>query len=75
MMLQGEVTHSEKIRVVQGKTVHESLSVQYVFTTPGGVVIHGYATGESELASIKAAPMAGTPVYVWFMEEGKHFLL
>jgi hypothetical protein len=74
-VLQGEVTHSEKIRVLQGKTSHESLAIQYAFTAPGGVVVHGHAEGESELANIKAAPMAGTPVYVWFTEEGKHFLL
>lgn len=74
-LVRGEVTHAEKIRVVQGTTSRELLAVHYRCTAPGGVVIYERAEGESDLASMQVAPLVGTSVFVWYTDDGKPYLL
>ncbi len=71
----GVVLHSEKIRTRDGKVRLEQLGIGYQFVAPGGLVIEGYAGGDSEHASDTMAPAPGTPVRVWFDDDGNHYLL
>jgi hypothetical protein len=74
-ILPGEVLHSEKIRVIADKTWHEQVGVRFQYTTPDGVLTIGYAEGGSDRASDNMAPAPGTPVRVWYGDDGEIFLL
>lgn len=74
-MIPGVVTHAEKIRVIEGRYTRENVGVRYQFVAPGGVVMDGYAEGDSETASHGMAPTPGTPVKVWLDDDGSHYLL
>lgn len=71
----GVVLHSEKIRTREGKVRSVQLGIRYQFVAPGGVVIDGYAGGDSDHASDTMAPAPGTPVRVWYDDDGNHYLL
>lgn len=74
-MIPGVVTHAEKIRVIEGRYTREYLGVRYQFAAPGGVVMDGYAEGDSDKASHVMAPIPGTPVKIWLDDDGTHYLL
>lgn len=71
----GVVLHAEKIRIRGGNYRAERLGIRYQFVAPGGVVIEGYAEGDSDHASDKMAPAPGTPVKIWLNDNGTHYLL
>ena len=74
-ILPGVVLHSEKVRVEREQSWREHLGIRFEFTTPEEVVTEAYAEGESNKASDKMAPFPGTPVRVWYGDDGKVFLL
>jgi len=74
-IIPGVVTHSEKIRIETYQQMQERLGIRFEFVTQGGVVEKGYTEGDSDSASDTMAPAPGTPVSVWYDEEGKHYLL
>lgn len=74
-MIPGVVTHAEKIRVIEGRYTRDYLGVRYQFAAPGGVVMDGYAEGDSDRASHTMAPTPGTLVKIWLDDDGTHYLL
>jgi hypothetical protein len=74
-IIPGVVTHGEKIRVVENYHTREYIGVRYQFAAPGGVVMDGYAEGESDKASHTMAPPPGTLVKIWLDDDGTHYLL
>jgi hypothetical protein len=74
-ILPGVVLHSEKVRVEREQSWREHLGIRFEFTTPEEIVTEAYAEGESNKASDKMAPFPGTPVRVWYGDDGKVFLL
>jgi membrane protein implicated in regulation of membrane protease activity len=75
IVLQGEVIRAEKIRIGQGRYEVEKIGVRYRFADSGGVVHYGESEGESNATSDKMAPPPGTPVRVWYNDEGNSYLL
>jgi hypothetical protein len=74
-IIPGVVTHSEKIRIENSQHLQERLGIRYEFPAPGGVVMEAYAEGDSVNASDRMAPAPGTPVMVWYTDEGTCYLL
>lgn len=73
--ISGMVTHSEKIRMAEDRFHRDYLGIRFEFTDPNGGVKEGYAEGDSDHASDKMAPAPGTPVKVWYDDDGKFYLL
>lgn len=74
-ILLGTVTHSEKIRIREKDIQHELFGIRYQFFTAEGDSLEGYAEGDSALTSQTIIPVRGTPVRVWYDDEGNHYLL
>lgn len=73
--ISGIVTHSEKIRVAEDRYNRDYLGIRFEFTDPSGGIKEGYVEGDSDHASDKMAPAPGTPVKVWYDDDGKFYLL
>jgi hypothetical protein len=71
-LLEGTVTHAEKIRDQHGVA---RLGVRYQFAAPGGIIMTGYAEGLCEDASHPMGPVPGTPVKIYYEQEQKYYLL
>lgn len=74
-VLSGFVTHSEKIRMAEDQYNRDYLGIRFEFTDPKEGLKEGYAEGDSDHASDKMAPAPGTPVKVWYGDDGNHYLL
>lgn len=74
-ILPGTVTHSEKIRIGEKDIQREFVGIRYQFFTTEGDSLEGYAEGDRAMTSQTIIPARGTPVYVWYDDEGNHYLL
>jgi hypothetical protein len=74
-ILPGKVLHSEKIRMVADESWDERVRVRFQYSTPDGILTVGYAEGNSDWASDNMAPAPGTPIRVWYGDDGEIFLL
>jgi hypothetical protein len=74
-VLEGTVVQAEKIVTREQYGHVEKIGVRYQFAAPGGVITVGYAAGLSGDASHPMAPVPGTPVRIYYRENGKHYLL
>jgi hypothetical protein len=74
-VLEGTVVQAEKIVTREQYGHVEKIGVRYQFAAPGGVMTVGYAAGLSGDTSHPMAPVPGTPVRIYYKEDGKHYLL
>lgn len=74
-VLEGTVVQAEKIVTREQYGYVEKIGVRYQFAAPGGVMTVGYAVGLSGDASHPMAPVPGTPVRIYYKDNGKHYLL
>lgn len=72
VVLVGEIVQADRVWMPGNQCLIE---VRYRFTAPGGVLETAQARGYAENASDTMAPLPGTPVRIYFTEDGKHYLL
>jgi hypothetical protein len=74
-VIEGRVLEAEKIRIQTGKGSMESIGVRYEFVTPEGRRLHSRAEAPLQETGRTMAPAPGTPVYIWYESEERHYLL
>ena len=75
VVVAGAVVDAQKV-VSRGRyTTTESLQIQYRFVASNGRTSEARAEGLFENATDSAAPVVGTPMRVWYIDEEKHYLL
>lgn len=74
-VIEGRVIEAEKIRIEKNNMHFEAIGIRYEFTTPDGRSIQHRAETPNDTRSGKMAPAPETPVYVWYGDDGKVFLL
>lgn len=74
-ILSGEVLHAEMIRARKGGSRRQRIGIKYRFVAPGGIWYEGYAEADQDGASHAMPPSRETPLYIWYDEQGNHYLL
>lgn len=72
VVLAGEVVQADRTWIPGNQFL---IGVRYRFSAPGGVLETAQAQGFADNASDTMAPLPGTPVRVYFMDDGKYHLL
>lgn len=74
-IVEGEVTYAERQRTIKQRDVREVFLVDYRFIAPDQMIKHASAVVPCYESNAFLAPMPGTPVKVWYREDGQFYLL
>lgn len=68
----GEIVQADRVWLPGNRFI---IGVRYRFSAPNGDVLYGVSEGFADAATEPIAPLPGTPVYIYFIEAGTHYLL